>query len=194
MRRFFEAFEICQPLASESAPAQILQTLPRVSVEPEITPRPTAESSPDRICYPLANRSVSPQTLQPVAGESSGRPIRQAAAAESVDRITIGLAKHRHLGWTHGSFFVAARENQYQGTSHRQHPSVTKVSHTYSAGWTCSLAGIPGKIQRIGSPGIHREYPRTDGTGYLLTRKPWIFLGRQSDSSRAAPGEWPGRL
>jgi len=101
MRRFFEAFEICQPLASESAPAQILQTLSRESAEPEITPRPTAESSPDRICYPLASKSASPQILQPVAGESSARPIRQAAAAESEDRLTIDFAKHTHLGWTH---------------------------------------------------------------------------------------------
>jgi hypothetical protein len=100
MRRFFEAFEICQPLASNSEPAQILQTLSRESADSEILPPPVAESSPNQICYPLASKSPSPKILQPVAVKSSARPIRPPAA-KSEDRLTIDFAKHSHLGWTH---------------------------------------------------------------------------------------------
>jgi len=101
MRRFFEAFEICQPLASKFAPAQILQTLSRESTDSEIPPLLASESSPDQICQPLASKSASPQISQSAAVESSTRPIRPPAVAKSDDRLTIDFARHSHLGWTH---------------------------------------------------------------------------------------------
>jgi predicted nuclease of restriction endonuclease-like (RecB) superfamily len=100
MRRFFEGFEIlqavpveserdilppavaasrvngiCQPLASKSAPGDILQAVPA--------------KSPDL------------QILQPAAKESSTRVLQPLVQARSEDRLTIDFAKHSHLGWTH---------------------------------------------------------------------------------------------
>jgi predicted nuclease of restriction endonuclease-like (RecB) superfamily len=88
MRRFFEGFEICQPVASKSLSPNILQTLSRESGNSGILPPAGAESSPGLICYPPASKSSSPKILQP-------------AARECADRITIDFAKHFRLGWTH---------------------------------------------------------------------------------------------
>jgi len=88
MRRFFEAFEIRQPVASKSEQGQILQTLSRESADSEIPPPLAAESTAGQICYPPASKSGAPEILQPVA-------------VESQDRLTIDFARHSHLGWTH---------------------------------------------------------------------------------------------
>lgn len=88
MRRFFEGFEICQPLAGKLARADILQTL-------------AAESSSAQICYPVASKSSDGKIPQPAAVESPTNLVRQPTTAESGERITIDFAQHFRLGWTH---------------------------------------------------------------------------------------------
>jgi hypothetical protein len=75
MRRFFECFEIRQPLASESGTRQIRQPL-------------AGESDHSRIPLPMVTESPADRILQMPRGESSGR-------------LVIDFRKHFHLGWTH---------------------------------------------------------------------------------------------
>ena len=100
MRRFFEAFEILQPVAVKSG----LPTLPPVvaeSVLDAICQPLASESAQGNILQPVAVRSSSGHILQAAARESSARQIRPPAVAESEDRLTIDFATHSHLGWTH---------------------------------------------------------------------------------------------
>jgi len=84
MRRFFESFEICQPLASRLRRREILQPV-------------AVESTDHKICQPLANKSLSGQTLPPELGTSS-------------DRIVIDFRKHFRLGWTHYRMLLSISE------------------------------------------------------------------------------------
>ena len=88
MRRFFDAFEICQPLASKLAQGEIL-------------PPPVAESPSAQICYPLASKSSQRPIRPPAVAKSGSIQILPAMAGELSDRITIDFAKHFRLGWTH---------------------------------------------------------------------------------------------
>ncbi|MBI4518013.1 MAG: DUF1016 family protein [Deltaproteobacteria bacterium] len=74
-RRFFEAFEILQPVA--------------------------VKSGADAICPPLASKSVSSRISQPAAVKSSRSRIWRPVVAKSGDRINIDFAKDSRLGWSH---------------------------------------------------------------------------------------------
>ena len=89
MKRFYEAFQIIQPLAGELASAHIGQ--------------------------PPADESALPDILQPVAGKSSKRPIRQPLAAESEDRIIIDFSQHFRLGWTHYRILLSVEAGLKRG-------------------------------------------------------------------------------
>jgi len=75
MRRFFEAFEICQPPANKFDFPDICQT-------------PSSKSGNDEICQTVSSKSASPQILQPAPRESS-------------DRIRIDFTEHYRSGWSH---------------------------------------------------------------------------------------------
>jgi predicted nuclease of restriction endonuclease-like (RecB) superfamily len=75
MRRFFECFEIRQPLASESGTRQIGQ--------------------------PLAGESARPRVPLPVVAESPAHRILQPSRGESSGLLVIDFRKDFHLGWTH---------------------------------------------------------------------------------------------
>jgi len=83
MRRFFEAFEICQTVSSKSS-------LGLPSVEAEA-----------KICQTVSNQFPNEKILQTLSGESSNQVIRQAVPSESSDRILIDFRQHFHLGWSH---------------------------------------------------------------------------------------------
>ncbi len=100
MRRFFECFEIRQPVAAEFEGGSFFQ--PSAGKPPgEILPPAGAESPSAHLGPPRADASAMPDIPQPLAVKSSKRPIRQPVAAESEDRITIDFAQHFRLGWTH---------------------------------------------------------------------------------------------
>ena len=107
MRRFYEAFEICQSAAGKLGPPQICQT-------------PSSGSGDEDICQTVSSKSSSSEILQPMAGESSPAQIpstpsrefspgtiRQTLSTKSEDRPTINFAKHSHLGWSHYRILLA---------------------------------------------------------------------------------------
>jgi predicted nuclease of restriction endonuclease-like (RecB) superfamily len=96
MRRFYDSFQILQPLAVESG-------------QP-ILPPLEAESSSGQIRQPLVGKSASPDILQPLAVKSSAHLIRQQLSAESGDRLVIDFSKHHHLGWTHYRILLSVAE------------------------------------------------------------------------------------
>jgi predicted nuclease of restriction endonuclease-like (RecB) superfamily len=75
MRRFFEAFEICQTASSKLVGTGILQTT-------------SGESQVRQICQAASNKL-------------GRREIRQTASAESCERLLIDLREHFRLGWSH---------------------------------------------------------------------------------------------
>jgi predicted nuclease of restriction endonuclease-like (RecB) superfamily len=100
MRRFFEAFEICQPAASKSVDSEIAPPLAAKSVRPRICQTPSGESGGDDICQTASSKSSSPEMLQPMVAKSLAAQILSTPSGES-NRLTIDLSKHHHLGWSH---------------------------------------------------------------------------------------------
>jgi predicted nuclease of restriction endonuclease-like (RecB) superfamily len=88
MKRFYEAFQIIQPLAGELADGKILQ--------------------------PVAGKS-SVEILPPVVAESASGHIGQPPADESKDCITIDFSKHFRLGWTHYRILLSVEAGLKRG-------------------------------------------------------------------------------
>jgi predicted nuclease of restriction endonuclease-like (RecB) superfamily len=75
MRRFFEAFEICQTASSKSSPYTILQ--------------------------PMAGESEFKQICQTASGKLMAGEILQTVSGESCERLLIDFREHFQLGWSH---------------------------------------------------------------------------------------------
>lgn len=112
MKRFYEAFQILQPLAGELTGGKIIQPVAGES-SVEILPPLLAESSSAQICHPLAGKSSKRPIRQALPAESSATAncsalpskssveIWPPAIAESEDRPVINFSQHHRLGWTH---------------------------------------------------------------------------------------------
>ncbi len=88
MRRFFEAFEICQPVASKSTGSEICQPLANKSLSDPIVQTVSGQSQLEQIC-------------QTPSGKFSRKKILPPVAAESCERLLIDFRRHFRLGWTH---------------------------------------------------------------------------------------------
>ena len=92
--------------------ARSLWDMRRFFADFEILPPPVAELGAARI-------------LPPVAAESSPRQILQPSAVKSENRITVDLARHHHLGWTHYRILLSVEAGLKRGfyfeqtTTHR---------------------------------------------------------------------------
>jgi predicted nuclease of restriction endonuclease-like (RecB) superfamily len=75
MRRFFEAFEICQTVSGKSLPPTILQPA-------------AVESTESMICQTVSSKLV-------------GREIAQTASGQFRERLPIDFREHFRLGWSH---------------------------------------------------------------------------------------------
>lgn len=82
--------------------ARSLWDMRRFFADFEILPPPMAELGAARI-------------LPPVAAESSPKQILQPSAVKSENRLTIDLAKHHHLGWTHYRLLLAVEAGLKRG-------------------------------------------------------------------------------
>ncbi len=75
MRRFFESFEICQTVSSNSSPPTIIQ--------------------------PLAGQSTIGPICQTLSDKLAKRKILQTMSAEFCERLLIDFRRHYRLGWSH---------------------------------------------------------------------------------------------
>jgi len=100
MRRFFEGFEILQAVPVESG-RDILPPAVAASRVDGICQPLASKSAPGDILQAAPVKSPDLQILQPAAKKSSTRILQPLVLAKSEDRLTIDFAKHTHLGWTH---------------------------------------------------------------------------------------------
>lgn len=106
MRRFFEAFHIAQPAAVDSQAGPIPQPLAVESSARPILPPVAAESAESPICQTVSGKSAQTPILSTVPRESS---------VESENRLTVDLAKHHHLGWTHYRILLSVEAGLKRG-------------------------------------------------------------------------------
>jgi hypothetical protein len=89
MRRFFECFEIRQPLSAEFEAATILPPVAAESTAGQIGYPSARKSKPPEIPQPVAVESSADQILSTLSGEFRPGSIRQTVSAESGERLTI---------------------------------------------------------------------------------------------------------
>jgi hypothetical protein len=97
MRRFFEGFEIRQPVASEFRSGQIRQPLANKFAADNKHQLKGAEFPGEEINQTVSDQSKKAEILQPLP-------------AEFETRLSVDFSEHFHLGWTHYRILLSISE------------------------------------------------------------------------------------